>query len=143
MKIRDIIKSEGRTVFTIGEGDTVHQAVRSLVDHNIGALPVVDTAGKPAGIISERDILRLCSRDDFASALGSPVSEVMTRELVIAFPQDPVEYVMNVMTERHIRHVPIMEGGDLVGLVSIGDLVKAKGDESQAEARFLRDYLNT
>ncbi len=142
MKIRDVTKDRGPVLQTIACNRSVHEAIKNLVEHKIGSMPVLDSEGKLVGIITERDVLRLCSGDDLAAAVGLPVREVMTTELVIGFPDDGIDYALSVMTERRIRHMPIMEGGKLVAMISIGDLVKAIGDESRAEAHFLRDYVS-
>jgi CBS domain-containing protein len=141
MKIRDIHKSQPVALQTISPEHTVHEAIQLLCRCNIGALPVLDIEGTLVGIISERDVLRLCSRDDAAAALSQKVRDVMTRDLVISVLDDSVDYVMRVMTERRVRHLPVLEDRRLVAIVSIGDVVKAQYEEKETEIRYLRDYM--
>lgn len=141
MKIRDIRKSSPVELQTISPEQTVHEAIRLLCKHNIGALPVLDVEGALVGIVSERDVLRLCSRDDCLDALTLRVRDVMTRDLVISVLDDSLDYVMRVMTERRVRHLPVLEDGRMVAIVSIGDVVKAQYEEKETEIRFLRDYM--
>ncbi|MFN2426623.1 MAG: CBS domain-containing protein [Candidatus Binatia bacterium] len=141
MKIRDLRKSTPVDLQTISPEHTVHEAIRLLCRYNIGALPVLDVEGTLVGIISERDVLRLCSRDDCPEALSLKVRDVMTCDLVISVLDDTLDYVMRVMTERRVRHLPVLEDRRLVAIVSIGDLVKAQYEEKETEIRFLRDYM--
>ena len=140
MKIRDIINAKG-SVFTIEPSKTVREAIKRLVEWNIGALPVCVEPGKLLGIITERDVLRLCARDDLQATSALRVEEVMTKDLVIGLLDDDVDYVMSVMTQRRIRHLPVLEAGQLVQIISIGDVVKARHDSTETEIRFLRDYI--
>ncbi|MFT4569723.1 MAG: CBS domain-containing protein [Hyphomicrobiaceae bacterium] len=142
MKVGDISNAKTVTLETISPENTVHDAIKILAAHNFGALPVVGDEGRLIGIISERDILRLCANDDCGAALARAVGDVMTTNLVIGVPDDDITYVMQVMTERHIRHLPILDNGVLVGIVSIGDVVKAQYEQKETEVRFLRDYLS-
>ncbi len=141
MKVGELSQTKSPALETISPDSTVHQAIKKLVQHNIGALPVVGAENRLVGILTERDVLRLCARDDCHNALAQAVGDVMTTDLVIGVPDDDVTYVMRVMTERRIRHLPILEGGMLVGIVSIGDVVKAQYEQKETEVRFLRDYL--
>ena len=140
MKVSDIVKE--RPLSTIAPDKTVQEAIRILNQHNIGALPVCDEKGELAGIITERDVLRLCDGGDVAKGLQQKVSAVMTKNLIICVPDDSIENAMRVMTNKRIRHLPIIgEGRRLVGILSIGDIVKAKLDDASTEIRFLRDYV--
>ncbi|MBI5507094.1 MAG: CBS domain-containing protein [Deltaproteobacteria bacterium] len=141
MKIRDIRKNEPIQLQTISPDKTIHQAIQQLCQFNIGALPVVDAGGALVGILSERDVLRLCARSDCQNALASRVADVMTVNLVIGVLDDDLEYVMRVMTEKRVRHFPVLEGRKLVAMISIGDVVKAQYLQKETEARFLRDYM--
>jgi len=140
MRIHEILQQKGHHVLTITEDRTVLEAARILADHNVGSL-VVDRAGEVAGIITERDILRLT-----ASAPGElhrmRVGDNMTPDPVIAGPDDDLRDAMAVMTEHRIRHLPVQDGGDLVGLVSIGDLIKACLDLAEDEIVHLREYIH-
>lgn len=139
MKIHDILQRKGRDVVTARPGQSVLEAMRTLVEHNIGSV-VVTEADEIVGILTERDVLRLGSRDP--SLLGSTrVRAAMTTDLVIGVADDDIHYVMNVMTENRIRHLPIVEEGALIGIVSIGDLVNACRREAEVENRYMRDYI--
>jgi CBS domain-containing protein len=124
VKLASVLATKGPRVVTISGTDTIRSAVARLVQHNIGALVVVDAAGKPEGIVSERDIIRRLDAGDEIQAL--PITSVMTRDVVFGTPQDDVDAVLATMTARHFRHLPVLENGDLIGVVSIGDVVKAQ-----------------
>lgn len=140
MKIRDILRKKGTHVVTIGPEATVHEAIETLVDHNIGALIVTGDNGTPVGIITERDILRE-SASNTEHLQRTQVREVMTAELIIGLPGDDVQYVMAVMTRNRIRHLPILDDDGLHGIISIGDVVNAHLREAEFENRMLRDYI--
>ena len=139
MNVARVLASKGIAVVTIGPGHTIRQALTLLAEHNIGALVVVDGAGGPVGIVSERDIVRALARSE--TILLESVASIMTREVIIATPQDDLVSVGRTMTERHIRHLPVVEAGRLVGIVSIGDVVKAQRDQYQGEVDTLQIQL--
>jgi CBS domain-containing protein len=139
MKIRDILTNKGTDVVTITPDVTVHSAVQVLVDNNIGAVVVLD-GSTIAGILSERDILRLSAKDP-AQLSGRTVSDVMTKKVVTGGPDDLIGHVMETMTSHRIRHLPIVEGGALAGILSIGDVVNALRSEVEGENRYMRDYI--
>ncbi len=139
MNIAHLLAGKGRGVVTIGPEDSIRQALGLLVQHNIGALIVVDSRQQPVGILSERDIVREAARNE--GVFAQPVSALMTRNVVIGAPQDDVQAVAHTMTERRIRHVPVMDQGALVGIVSIGDLVKAQRDQYEGELETLQTQL--
>lgn len=139
MNVSDILRTKGSAVTTIPPGSTVAEAIGLLVQHRIGALVVVD-GGDIQGIISERDVLRL-THEDAAQLRTLPVRDAMTRELVIGETGDGIEYVMEILTKNRIRHLPIVEDGRLVGILSIGDVVNALRSGLEAENRYLRDYV--
>ena len=141
MKVRDIRKNTPAQIQTVSPDHTVSEAIQLLCKHNIGALPVLDLEGTLVGIISERDVLRLCCKEDAKRALEQKVRDVMTRDVIISVLDDSLEYVMRVMTDRRVRHLPILEDRRLVAIVSIGDVVKAQYEEKETEIRFLRDYM--
>src|SRR3972149_12012912 len=114
MKVADILKVKGSQVFSIGEDQTMLEAVRMLVDKNIGGLLVLDSRGDMAGIVTERDVLRECNRS-FGLLDHTLVSQVMTRRLLTGSPTDEIEAVQGMMTEGRIRHLPIVGGRALVG----------------------------
>ena len=140
MTLRDILKVKGSQVHAIRAEQTVLEAVGVLVDHRIGALLVRDAGGAVAGIISERDVLRECQHR--GAELGRlRVSEVMTRDLVRARLDDSVEHAMGLVTKNRVRHLPVMDGDTVVGMISIGDLVKGCLDEAQEENHHLKEYM--
>jgi len=140
VKIRDILRSKGTAVVTTRPDATIHEAMTLLVTHRIGSLVVTDEPGKIVGLITERDILRECAaRSERVKA--TRVQEVMTTNLIIGVLDDEVGYVMGIMTQNRIRHLPIMAGEHLEGIISIGDVVKAQLEETEFENRYLKDYI--
>lgn len=140
MKVRDILQVKGSHVHSIQDDRTVLDAIRLLLEHRVGALLVRDGRNGIAGIISERDVLRVCAHR--GAELGRiPVGEVMTRDLVVCVPPDEVDYAMGIVTKNRVRHLPVMDGDQVVGLISIGDLVKASLDAAEYENRYLREYI--
>lgn len=140
MKLSQILEVKGRQVQTARLEETVHAAVTKLVQNNIGSLVIVDDAGKPVGILTERDILRLSARN-MQDLTKLPIRDHMTRGLVTATPNASVDDALAVMTENRIRHVPILDGDKLEGMISLGDLVKAKLDEAQHATKQLTDFV--
>lgn len=140
MHIAAVLKRKGSTIISARPADPAAAVARTLAQHRIGAVLVMGDNGTPIGILSERDIVRAVAADGPA-ALERPAAELMTRELVTGRPTDTVSRIMAVMTERRIRHLPIMEDGQLVGLVSIGDVVKARLDDAELEVESLRGYV--
>jgi CBS domain-containing protein len=139
MKIAEILRTKGHDVVTIPEARSVLEAVGVLVRHNIGALVVTDRE-HPTGIFTERDVLRLAARSP--NALSTiQVGGVMTRDPIIASPDDELHAVMDVMTEQKIRHLPVIHDGELVGIVSIGDLLNACRQVAEEENSYLRHYI--
>ena len=139
MFVKDILRDKGHDVFTIDSRVTLMEVVDELVDQKVGSLVVTEN-GKMAGIITERDILK-ASAQTHRPFTETPVADVMKRNLVTAQPTDKVGDLMGVMTERRIRHLPVVDGDDLVGIVSIGDVVKAQDAELRAENQFLKEYI--
>lgn len=139
MRIREVLDRKGDSVVTIEPDRTVHDAMRILVENNIGSV-IVTRDGSTVGILTERDVLRLgaANPESLASTL---VGEAMTRELVVGVADDLVEYAASVMTSNRIRHLPIMDGERLTGVLSIGDVVNALKQEKEVENRYLRDYI--
>jgi CBS domain-containing protein len=131
MNIANLLATKGTQVVTARPDQTIREALGLLGRHNIGALVVVDEGAMPIGIVSERDIVREAARNEqlFARA----VSSIMTRDLVLGTPQDDLMAVVNTMTDRRVRHLPIIAHGRLVGIVSIGDVVKAQRDRYRGE----------
>jgi CBS domain-containing protein len=138
MLIADILEAKGHQVHTALPWTTVAQAAARLDDAGVGALLVCETNGRIRGIVSERDIVRGVVRHGRA-LLDMPVSEVMTRNVSTCAPDDTVPSAMARMTRGRFRHLPVVAGGELVGLVSIGDLVKHRVREMELETGVLRD----
>lgn len=140
MQVETILQSKGTVVHTVSVGAPVFEAVRTLNERRIGAVVVVDDSGNVAGILSERDIVRHLGGDP-AQLLASPVSNIMTKTVITCERGTSVSQLMEQMTRYRIRHIPIVEDGKLVGIVSIGDVVKRKIEEAEQEAMALRDYI--
>ncbi|MBW7996376.1 MAG: CBS domain-containing protein [Candidatus Glassbacteria bacterium] len=140
--VGDLLKTKGSQVLTTYEDNLIADTVAVLVEHNIGSLIVMDHEHHIVGIITERDIMRVSHRKgpDFGK---TKVGEVMTPrdDLVVGLLEDTVDYIMQVMTQNKIRHVPIIDKERLLGMLSIGDVVKARLDAVQTENHYLRDYL--
>ena len=140
MQVDNILQSKGTEVYTVPTGAPVAAAVRLLNERRIGAVVVTDQAGAVAGILSERDIVRHLGGDP-AQLLASPVSNIMTKTVITCGRDTSVSELMEQMTRYRIRHIPIVEDGALVGIVSIGDVVKRKIEETEQEALALREYI--
>lgn len=142
MTVARILADKGSSVVTVEPGRTVDEAIHLLADKGIGAVVVTDGAGGIAGILSERDIMRALARHAGA-AFDQPVSAVMTAKVTTCTRKTSIEEVMDIMTEGRFRHLPVCEDGKLVGLVSIGDVVKRRIAAVEAEHRAMRDYITT
>ena len=119
---------------------TVRDALSVLVNQKIGALLVFDEKEKIVGILSERDIMRECFTSPKSFDL-IPISNVMTKKVIVGKPDDKVEYIMGIMTQNRVRHIPIVADGKLEGLISIGDAVKAQLQHSEYENQYLKEYM--
>jgi len=139
MRIEDVLRSKGAAVTTIAPEAPVSQLLAGLVALNIGAMVVAGADGL-AGIVSERDVVRKL-HERGASLLGQPVSEIMTTVLVTCTPRDTVDQLAAAMTDNRVRHVPVFDDGRLVGIVSIGDVVKSRMSELETEQRQLQAYI--
>jgi len=139
--IQHILHRKGGDVATIGPAATVAAAIVQLRERNIGALVVTD-GDDVVGILSERDIVRALAGDEAGGGvLDRPVAALMTTVVATCGPRATADELMGMMTERRIRHVPVVDDGTLIGIVSIGDVVKSRIDELQTEAETLHDYL--
>lgn len=136
MNIANILATKGAKVFTVRPEQSIRQALALLAQHNVGALVVVDETGAPVGIISERDIAREAARDE--RLFEKTVREIMTRDVIVGTPQDDLASVGHTMIERRIRHLPVVDRGRLVGIISIGDVVKAQRDLYKGEVDTLQ-----
>jgi CBS domain-containing protein len=141
MTIQAILAQKGREVTTVGPEERVSEVVAKLGDKRIGALPVVED-DRVVGIISERDLI-YCLKDYGAEVLDWPVSKLMTSPAVTVEPPTRVLSALAMMSRRRIRHLPVVSGGELLGIVSIGDLVKYRIDRIEEEAAAMRTYIQS
>ncbi len=139
MYVRDILKAKGTDLFTIGPEEPVTALLKVLVERRIGAA-VVAEEGRLVGVVSERDVIRAAARLG-ADCLHASVRELMTADVISCAPDTSIDDVMNLMTTHRIRHLPVLEGGELAGVVSIGDAVKSRIESAQREADQLREYI--
>ena len=140
MNVEAILRTKGPAVATIGPEQTVGAAVNELISRNIGALVVSGNGESVDGIISERDIVHALATRGI-DLLSLTVAEVMTHPVVTCDPEDSIEQLMAEMTNRRIRHFPVVQESRLCGIVSIGDVVKSRLDEVEYEARSLRSFI--
>jgi CBS domain-containing protein len=139
MNIASILATKGDKVVTVRADQTIREALGLLARHNIGALVVVDAGMGPIGVLSERDIVRAAVKNEAVFPLL--VSQLMTRDLVLGDPGDDLGAVGQTMVQRRIRHLPVVVAGKLVGIVSIGDVVKAQRDQYQGEVDTLQTIV--
>lgn len=139
MRIADVLKNKGAGVLSIAPDTLVSDLISGLVGRNVGAMVVVGPEGL-VGIVSERDVVRML-HDHGADALRRRVADIMTSELVTCSPDDSVDELSAVMTTHRVRHVPVLDDGRLAGIVSIGDVVKTRMEELQAEREQLAAYI--
>ena len=141
MTIAAILRSKGPEVLTIEADTIVRDAVALLAERRIGALPVV-RGGSVAGIMSERDVIyRL--KSDGAAVLDWTVEQIMTAPAITVEPDQQIMSALSLMTKRRIRHLPVVEGGEIIGIVSIGDLVKYRMDKIEADAAAMLEYIQS
>lgn len=158
MTLNDILLIKGRTVHTIQAGATLDDVAQTMVRNNCGSLLVIDRDGtadqnatlptrghaagaRIVGIITERDILRACAARRPLEQV--PLAQVMSRELLTCTPSDSVQETMGLMTERRIRHLPVLDGDELAGMISIGDVVKAQLRDTAVENHYLKSYIQS
>jgi CBS domain-containing protein len=141
MLVSQILKQKGDMVFTASPTDSVAAVAALLQARRVGAMVVLDQDQDVAGIVSERDIVRIVAERG-AEGLTQPIADCMTREVVFAEPQETVDQLLERMTDRRIRHLPVCRDGKLIGIISIGDLVKSKIAETVAEAENLKAYIS-
>jgi CBS domain-containing protein len=139
MNIATLLATKGPKVVTVRPDASIRQALSLLAEHNIGALVVVDDRVHPVGILSERDVVREAARNEAVFVVQ--VSGLMTRNVILGVPQDDLVAVASTMTEHRIRHLPVVDGGRLVGIISIGDVVKAQRDQYQGEVDTLQTQI--
>lgn len=141
MRIADLLQRKGATVATVSPGTTVTELLAGLARHNVGAMVVVDAEGGIAGIVSERDVVRRLN-DHGPAVLDGPVADIMTTMVASCTPDDPVDQLSVVMTQRRIRHVPVLDDGRLAGIVSIGDVVKIRMEQLEQSQEQLEAYIS-
>ncbi len=140
MFVSDILAQKGGVVFSVSPGTSVADVTRQLSTRRIGAVLVLDGDGAVLGIVSERDLVRALAAHA-GKALELDVRQVMTRGVITCDPDDSIEEVMTVMTRERFRHLPVVRSGELLGLISIGDVVKARIEETRHETEALKAYI--
>ena len=140
MTVRAILKGKGAAVVTAVPGETLQRIAQLIAEYRIGAVLIIDTDGRPSGIVSERDIVNSLAAFG-AAALSLTAAEAMSRKLLTCRPTDTTDEILAVMTNSRVRHLPVMEEGQMLGIISIGDVVKRKLDDAAAEVGLLRDYV--
>lgn len=139
MKISSILSTKSSEVITIAPDQTISEAISRLSSYNIGVLVVLGASGKVVGIISERDIVRRLVEDQ--ELFSREVSEIMTSEVIVGVPDDDVMSVVHTMTEKRFRHIPVIDKGQLIGIISIGDILKAQRDQYQGQIDTLETQI--
>ncbi len=142
MNVASILRGKGSDIITANRTDQITEISKILGDNKIGAVLIVDGDRKVLGVISERDIVRGLSQSG-EGCLKKPAEELMTSNVITCAPSDTIDEVMALMTAKRIRHLPVMEAGELTGFISIGDVVKNRMDEVEREAAAMRDYIAT
>ena len=140
MFVSDILAQKGGLVFTVTPGTSIAQLSQQLSTRRIGSVLVLDGEGSVAGIVSERDLVRALASHG-AKAMELEARQVMTRDVVTCDPDDSIDQVMQTMTQGRFRHLPVVRHGELLGLVSIGDVVKARLEETKHETEALKAYI--
>lgn len=138
MRVEDIVKKKGTDVVTLTSDSTISQLLSTLSKHSIGAVVVVDN-DQVVGIVSERDVVRRIAE---TGSVDGQVSQIMTSDLETCVNSDEIQTLASKMTERRIRHLPVMDGDTLVAIVSIGDVVKSRLDDLEAERDHLHDFVH-
>jgi len=138
--VSDLLKQKGRQVWTIAASANIRKALKLMADKDVGAL-IVTKKGRLCGIFSERDFVRVMAEENQFS-LDTPVSKIMTADVLTVAPNESVENCMQMMTDHHFRHLPVMENDELVGIVSIGDAVKSIISSQKSFIRQLEDYIS-
>lgn len=141
MKVKDILKSKGPEVFTIAQNKTIKDAMPIFVNNSIGVLLVLDEAAKIVGIVSERDILRAIN-SNFETFTDLLIQDIMTKKIIYADYEDEIDYLEDIITNNRIRHVPVLKNKTLVGLISIGDIIKFNLKDKKYENKYLFDYIS-
>ena len=140
MKVKEVLGKKPSEIITITAEKSLQEASALLTEYNIGAIVVVDDDSLPIGILSERDIVRKIAKHQ-AKALSLTVNDAMTSDIITGFLDEDLNEVSSTMTNNRIRHLPILDGKQLVGMISIGDVVKTQLDHAEFEAKSLRQYI--
>jgi CBS domain-containing protein len=138
LKVKDILKDKGIEVIAIDSGATVDSAINKMIERNIGAILVMDNGGC-VGVFTERDVLKCWTKHSSFDKVA--IKDVMSKDLLVIEPGDDLDYAMTIMTNRKIRHLPVIEDGRVVGLVSIRDVVRYHIGNLEAEVHYLKDYI--
>lgn len=141
MLVREILESRPRAVITTDIQTTIITALQLLINNKISCLPVVSKTGEMLGIVSERDILRLVY-DKPADFQQGTIGQIMSTDVIVATPEDDLDHIASLMTHHRFRHVPIVEGPTIVGLISIGDIVKVRLAYAEDENRHLHKFID-
>ena len=144
MKLGELLSSKDfkyRVLVTVGQDETISVAIRSLVEHDRGSLPVLDENGKPVGIITERDIVRKCVIHN-KDCSKMKVRDVMSKQVVIGTPEDDLSYAINIMKQQRIRHFPVVENEKVIGIISMRDLLGVQLEACTVQSRFLHEYIS-
>lgn len=140
MYVSDILKVKGDSVLSLSAREPIYAAIAMLTSKRIGAVLVLNDKGQIAGIVSERDLVRAMHKHG-KELFDKTVADVMTDTVVTCSPKDPIAAIMGMMTSQRFRHVPVLDDGKLVGIISIGDVVKSRIEEAQFEVDALRRYI--
>jgi len=138
--VADLLKQKGKKVFSVSSQTSIHNALIILADHNVGALPIVDD-NNLVGIFSERDLARLQAKPK-PTSLDTPLEKVMTKKVYTITPATKTEECMQMMTDKHIRHLPVIDDEKLIGIISIGDVLKAVINTQQDFIKRLQEYIS-
>jgi len=141
MKVKDILEKKPQDTVTAQPQDSIIQTMETLISKKISCLPVLGESGELVGIISDKDIFELVykKRTQFPDM---KVADVMTSDLIVGLPEDDLSYIASIMTENRVRHIPIVNGQKLIGLISQGDIVKGEMVKIRVENRYLKEYIN-
>mgnify|MGYP003573018828 CR=1 FL=1 len=141
MTLEELLNLKENQLISVKQSDEVILAIKNMVDCKVGSLLVMSDNGEFIGILTERDVLRFSAERD-GDLAGARIEEMMTRDLMVATPDCSIDQAMSMMTEHRFRHLPVMDAGKPIGMVSIGDLVKAKLKDVTVEVKYLRDYIS-
>jgi signal-transduction protein with cAMP-binding, CBS, and nucleotidyltransferase domain len=139
-RVAKILETKGREVLSVDADATVFDAAQRMIDANVGAM-LVSVRGRISGIVTERDYLRRVTLEGRADR-DTPVREIMSSPLIVISPDTTIDECMALMTEQRIRHLPVAEHGDVVGVISIGDVVKFQSNQQSVQIQYLTEYIN-